>query len=233
MAVTDAPSFSPSSRAASTVIDATRRWPFTSISTFAMAAPSLTLFTVPDSWLRALIFRAAQAIAGWRPPVPGLDAISYEPIGVVRSPYAALDGMPLQTVAAPEVEATVELEPRVHGALRDLDGFSHVWLLVHLHRVDGWSPEVVPFLDEDRPRGVLATRSPRHPNPIGLSLVELVGGEPGALRVRGADPLAGPPVLDVKPYVPLFDAREAARTGWFAAAAERARTLRSDTRYGA
>jgi tRNA (adenine37-N6)-methyltransferase len=161
--------------------------------------------------------------------------ITYLPIGVVRSPWAALDGMPLQTVAAPEVEATVALHERVHGALRDLDGFSHLWLLVHLHRVEGWAPEVVPFLDDDRPRGVLATRSPRHPNPIGLSLVELIAVEPGVLRVRGVDLLDGTPVLDVKPYVPLFDTRDpgTVRTGWFGAAAERVRTLRSDARYGA
>ncbi len=162
-----------------------------------------------------------------------VSEIAYEPIGVVRSPYAELDGMPLQTVASPEVEATIALHERVHGALRDLDGFSHVWLIVHLHGVDGWAPEVVPFLDDDRPRGVLATRSPRHPNPIGLSLVELVAVEPGALRIRGVDLLDGTPVLDVKPYVPLFDAREDVRTGWFAAAADRVRTLRSDGRYGA
>jgi tRNA (adenine37-N6)-methyltransferase len=163
------------------------------------------------------------------------EAITYIPIGVVRSSYAALDGMPLQTVAAAEVEATVALHERVHGALRDLEGFSHLWLLVHLHTVDGWAPEVVPFLDDERPRGVLATRSPRHPNPIGLSLVELVAVEPGALRIRGVDLLDGTPVLDVKPYVPLFDARDEAtvRTGWFGAAAGRVHTTRSDARYGA
>jgi tRNA (adenine37-N6)-methyltransferase len=160
-------------------------------------------------------------------------AVTYLPIGILRTPYAGLDGMPLQTVAAPEAEATVELHERVHGALRDLDGFSHLWLLVHLHRVDGWTPEVTPFLDDDRPRGVLATRSPRHPNPVGLSLVELLAVEPGALRIRGIDLLDGTPVLDVKPYVPLFDARVDVRTGWFADAAERVRSVRSDARYGA
>jgi tRNA (adenine37-N6)-methyltransferase len=162
-----------------------------------------------------------------------LPEITYVPIGVVRSPYTTLDGMPLQTVAAAEVEATVELHPRVHGALRDLDGFSHVWLVVHLHRVDGWTPEVTPFLDDARPRGVLATRSPRHPNPIGLSLVELLAVAPGALRIRGLDLLDGTPVLDVKPYVPLFDARADVRAGWFETAAERVRDVRSDDRYGA
>jgi tRNA-Thr(GGU) m(6)t(6)A37 methyltransferase TsaA len=156
--------------------------------------------------------------------------IAYTPIGVVRSPYAALDGMPLQTVAEPEVEARVELEESVHGALRDLDGFSHLWLITHLHQVEGWTPEVVPFLDTVK-RGVLATRSPRHPNPIGLSLVELVAVEPGALRVRGIDLLDGTPVLDIKPYVPLFDAREGARAGWFADAGPRVHEVRSDRRY--
>jgi tRNA-Thr(GGU) m(6)t(6)A37 methyltransferase TsaA len=160
-----------------------------------------------------------------------VKAIAYEPIGVVRSPYASLDGMPLQTVAAPEVEARVELIPAVHGALRDLDGFSHLWLIVHLHTVDGWTPEVVPFLDTVE-RGVLATRSPRHPNPIGLSLVELARVEDGVLHVRGIDLLDGTPVLDVKPYVPLFDAREGARAGWFEQVGERVHEVRSDRRYG-
>jgi tRNA-Thr(GGU) m(6)t(6)A37 methyltransferase TsaA len=160
------------------------------------------------------------------------EPVIYTPIGVVRSPYAALDGMPLQTVAAEEVEAAVELDARVHAALRDLDGFSHLWLITHLHRVDGWTPEVVPFLDS-QPRGVLATRSPRHPNPIGLSLVELLAVEPGRVRIRGIDLLDGTPVLDLKPFVPLFDAREDVRTGWFGAAAERVHAVRSDARYGA
>lgn len=129
-----------------------------------------------------------------------MSSIAYTPIGVLRSPYRTLDDMPLQTVAAPDVEARVELEESVHGALRDLDGFSHVWLLVHLHASSGWKPEVVPFLDTEA-HGVLATRSPRRPNPIGLSLVELAAVEPGALVVRGIDLLDGTPVLDVKPVL--------------------------------
>lgn len=110
-----------------------------------------------------------------------MSGIAYSPIGVVRSPYTALEGMPLQTVAAQDVEARVELEPALRGARRDLDGFSHLWLVTHLHAVDGWRPEVVPFLDTVA-RGVLATRSPRRPNPIGISLVELVAVESEARR---------------------------------------------------
>ncbi|MDP9293461.1 MAG: tRNA (N6-threonylcarbamoyladenosine(37)-N6)-methyltransferase TrmO [Actinomycetota bacterium] len=159
-----------------------------------------------------------------------MGPIAYIPIGVLRSPYSALDGMPLQTVATPEVEARVELDPSVHGALRDLDGFSHLWLLAHLHTVDGWSAEVVPFLDTV-PRGLLATRSPRRPNPIGLSLVELVRVDAGVLHVRGIDLLDGTPILDVKPYVPLFDVREDARAGWFEQAGPRVHHVRSDRRY--
>jgi tRNA-Thr(GGU) m(6)t(6)A37 methyltransferase TsaA len=160
-------------------------------------------------------------------------AVSYVPIGVVRSPYGRLDGMPLQTAAAPEVDATVELEPRVHGALRDLDGFSHLWLVVHLHRVTGWQPEVVPFLDDERPRGVLATRSPRRPNPIGLSLARIVAVDDLAVVIAGVDLLAGTPVLDLKPYVPLFDAPSEAdvKAGWFEGRAERVFERRSDDRF--
>ena len=156
--------------------------------------------------------------------------IEYAPIGVVRSPYTALDGMPLQTVAAAEVDATVELVPAVHGALADLADFSHLWLIVHLHRVVEWRPEVVPFLDS-RAHGVLATRSPRRPNPIGLSLVELVAVERGVLRIRGVDVLDGTPVLDIKPYVSLFDVREGSRDGWFGPLADRVHDVRSDRRY--
>ena len=150
-----------------------------------------------------------------------MTAITYDPIGVVRSPYATLDDMPLQTVAAPDVEARVELIPAVHGALLDLDGFSHLWLLVHLHVGDGWRPVVVPYLDTV-PHGVLATRSPRRPNPIGLSLVELATVEPAVLHVRGIDLLDGTPVLDVKPYVPLFD-RAGRHPGRLVRSARRAR----------
>jgi tRNA (adenine37-N6)-methyltransferase len=159
-----------------------------------------------------------------------MDPIAYTPIGVVRSPYTVFEGMPLQTVAASDVEARVELEPPLRGALRDLDGFSHLWLVTHLHTVDGWRAEVVPFLDTVA-RGVLATRSPRRPNPIGLSLVELVAVEGGVLHVRGIDLLDGTPVLDVKPYVPLFDARGNARAGWFEHAGPRVHEVRSDRRY--
>jgi len=151
-------------------------------------------------------------------------------IGVVRTPFTSLDGMPLQTVAGEGVEGTVELDPELAPALRDLTAFSHVWLVTDLHRSDGYELEVVPFLDTER-RSLFATRSPRRPNPIGLSLVRVLRVDGATLRIADLDLLDGTPVLDIKPYVPLFDRRETDRTGWFGEAAGRVFEVRSDARY--
>jgi tRNA-Thr(GGU) m(6)t(6)A37 methyltransferase TsaA len=103
--------------------------------------------------------------------------ISYRPIGIVRSPFKDTAGMPIQPAAARGVKGTVEIEPEYCKGLKDLDGFSHVYLLYHFHLSKGFSLSVKPFLDE-RPHGVFATRAPRRPNAIGLSVVRL-------LRVEG------------------------------------------------
>ena len=151
-------------------------------------------------------------------------------IGRVRSPFTTLEGMPLQTVAASGVAGTVELRDEFAPALRDLAGFSHAWLLCDLDRSSGFEVEVVPYLD-DQPRSLFATRSPRRPSPIGLSVVRVVGVDGAILHVEELDLLDGTPVLDIKPYVPLFDARETTRIGWFGEAAERVFDVRSDARY--
>jgi tRNA-Thr(GGU) m(6)t(6)A37 methyltransferase TsaA len=161
---------------------------------------------------------------------PDSTSIRYEPIGVVRSPFRELEGMPLQPVAAADVRGQIEIyEPFVAG-LADLDGFSHIYVLAHMHRARTGGLSVVPFLD-DTARGVFATRSPRHPNPIGLSVVRLLGVNGAVLELAGVDLLDGTPVLDLKPYVPEFDAVAAERTGWLAAAAERVHSVRADRRF--
>jgi tRNA-Thr(GGU) m(6)t(6)A37 methyltransferase TsaA len=156
-----------------------------------------------------------------------------EGIGVVRSPFHECEGMPLQAVAAQEVEGTVELAPRFAPGLRDLEGFSHVHLVTWLHRAprDG-RLEVIPFLDEVA-RGVFATRSPRRPNPIGLSVVRLLAVEGARLSIRGVDLLDGTPVLDLKPYVPGFDCIAAERVGWLEARAADVHVRRADGRLAA
>jgi tRNA-Thr(GGU) m(6)t(6)A37 methyltransferase TsaA len=163
-------------------------------------------------------------------PDDPLTAITYSPVGVLRSPFTRLEGMPLQAVAAGEIRARVEIRTELAPGLRDLDGFSHLHLITHLHRAAPGGLEVVPFLD-GTVRGIFATRSPRHPNPIGLSIVRLVSVTGSTLEITGVDLLDGTPVLDIKPYVPTFDWVSAERTGWLQGVAERVHHVRADRRF--
>jgi tRNA-Thr(GGU) m(6)t(6)A37 methyltransferase TsaA len=159
------------------------------------------------------------------------EPIIYEAIGYVRSPHTSLDGMPLQPAADDSGPSRIVLTEPHRGALQDLADFSHVWVLAHLHESVGWASTVDPFLG-DRPRGTFATRSPHRPNPISISLCTLVAVEADALVVDGLDLLDGTPVLDLKPYVPLFDTPSGpVESGWFADRAELIFDRRSDARF--
>ena len=160
-----------------------------------------------------------------------VEPVVYRPIGLVASAHTDLDGMPLQPIADTSGESRIEVFEAHRGCLDDLDGFSHLWVLSHLHETTGWDPAVPTFLD-DTTHGTFATRSPRRPNPVGLSLAGIVAVEELAVVVDGIDLLAGTPVLDLKPYVPLFDVpREDVRSGWFDGRAERVFRRRSDDRF--
>ena len=158
-------------------------------------------------------------------------AVVYRPIGVVRSAYASLPGMPLQPQADELGRARIEVDAPYRRALADLDGFSHVWIVAHLHRVVGWEPLVRPFLGGETRRGVFATRSPRRPNPISISLARIVRVGRNRVEVDGIDLLDDTPVLDLKPHVPLFDRVEDATIGWFEGRADRISTVRTDERF--
>ena len=134
-----------------------------------------------------------------------VEPVVYRPIGLVASPHTDLDGMPLQPIADADGESRIEVFKAHRGCLDDLTGFSHLWVIAHLHETTGWDPAVATFLD-DRTHGTFATRSPRRPNAIGLSLARIVTVEELTVVVAGIDLLDGTPVLDLKPYVPLFDA---------------------------
>ena len=163
--------------------------------------------------------------------VPGTDSdIAYRAIGILRSPFQDIAGMPVQPVGAMGIAGHVEVHPEFARGLTDLEGFSHVFLLYHLHRVTGYDLMVKPFMDTSH-HGIFATRSPKRPNPIGLSVLELAGIEGNTVHLRNIDILDGTPVLDIKPYVPRFDVWEGERTGWFATKAQQADTLRSDDRF--
>ena len=159
-----------------------------------------------------------------------IPAIAYRAIGLLRSPFSDIQGMPVQPVGALGVAGQVEVHPDYAEGLRDLEGFSHVFLLYHLHRVAGYDLVVRPFLD-NADHGIFATRSPKRPNPIGLSVLELAGVEGLTVHLRNVDVLDGTPVLDIKPYVPHFDVWEAGRVGWFERNAAKAGSYRSDDRF--
>jgi len=156
--------------------------------------------------------------------------IKYEPIGVIHSPFKSTQGMPIQPAGAEGITGTVEVFDRFAEGLKDLDGFSHVILIYHLHRSSGFKLLTVPFMDTVK-RGVFATRAPHRPNPIGLSVINLIKIEGAVLHVRNIDILDGTPLLDIKPYVPDFDHHQVARFGWLEQARGRVRKERSDNRF--
>jgi tRNA (adenine37-N6)-methyltransferase len=159
------------------------------------------------------------------------EPVLYKPIGYVVSPHSEIDGMPLQAVADTRGSSTIEVSEEHVGCLADLEGFSHVWVLAHLHETIGWGATVQAFLDEV-PHGTFATRSPRRPNPISLSLARIVSVEPSEVVVDGLDLLSGSPVLDLKPFVPLFDTPTGdVRSGWFEGRAQRVFARTSDRRF--
>ncbi len=139
--------------------------------------------------------------------------IVYKSIGVIHSPHKEAKGTPIQPTAAAKLPGRVEIYPEYAAGLQDLDGFSHVILLYHFDRVGSFRLLVKPFLDTEF-RGVFATRAPTRPNPIGLSIVELVGVEGNYLDILGVDALDGTPLLDLKPYVDRFDVRQSKCQGW-------------------
>jgi tRNA-Thr(GGU) m(6)t(6)A37 methyltransferase TsaA len=139
--------------------------------------------------------------------------IEYKPIGIIHTPFSRPEGMPIQPAGAVGVHGTVEVFPQYEKGLKDLDGFSHIILLYHFHQSKEFNLQVVPFMDSQL-RGLLATRAPNRPNPIGLSLVKLRKVEGPILYVENVDILDGTPLLDIKPYVPEFNNQRSIRTGW-------------------
>jgi tRNA-Thr(GGU) m(6)t(6)A37 methyltransferase TsaA len=149
-----------------------------------------------------------------RPPAVPPAVLQLQPIGFARTPFTQKSAVPRQPALAADVEGTLELleSAQMADALADLEGFSHVWVIFWFHEAKGWRPKVLPPRSTVK-RGVLATRSPHRPNPLGLSVLKLVRVEGTTLHVRGVDMLDGTPVLDVKPYVPYADVVQAS-SGW-------------------
>lgn len=159
-----------------------------------------------------------------------MKEIRYRCIGVIHSPFTELRGMPIQASGARGVAGTVEVIPEYGDGLKDLEGFSHIFLLYHFHLSQGYSLMVKPYLD-DSLRGVFPTRAPRRPNALGISVVRLVGIEGCTLHIEDVDIADSTPLLDIKPYVPEFDSRKVKGIGWLAGKAERAAAMEADERF--
>jgi tRNA-Thr(GGU) m(6)t(6)A37 methyltransferase TsaA len=139
--------------------------------------------------------------------------------------------MPIQPSGAKGAAGEIHLESDLIEGLQDLDAFSHLILLYHFHASSGYNLRVKPFMDTVA-RGLFATRAPRRPNPIGLSVVRLASIEGNVLHILDVDVLDQTPLLDIKPYVPRFDTPEGdMRCGWLEKNADKSEHLRSDDRF--
>lgn len=139
---------------------------------------------------------------------------TFRPIGYVRSPYKTTQEIPKGLGAEHKAEGTLEILPEFEAGLADIEGFSHLFVIWFFDRSQGFELLGTPPSD-NRAHGVFATRSPRRPNPIGLTVVELLGREAPILHVRGLDMLDGTPILDIKPYLSSIP-MESLRRGWLA-----------------
>ena len=158
------------------------------------------------------------------------NEITFRPIGIIHSPFREPRGTPIQSAGARDVRGTIEVFPEYARGLKDVEGFSHIIVIYHFHLSGEAALEVKPYLD-DQLRGVFATRAPAHPNPIGISVVRLDRVDGNVLHIRGVDMVDGTPLLDIKPYVPEFDARAAERTGWLGRNVHKLSESRDDGRF--
>jgi len=159
-----------------------------------------------------------------------MEPIELRPIGVIRTPFTDIEGMPVQAAGAVGIAGRIELDPSLVEGLVDLETFSHLTLIYHLDRVTGARLTVKSFLD-DQYHGVFATRAPMRPNPIGLSTVRLISISGSTLEIEDVDILDGTPLLDMKPYVPGLDDRAGAVIGWYEGRLDRVSEIKSDGRF--
>ncbi len=159
-----------------------------------------------------------------------MNEIMYKPIGVVHSSFKEPKGTPIQPAGAKAINGTVEIFPEYAEGLKDVEGFSHIILIYHFHLSRRAPLKVKPYMDNEM-RGVFATRSPSRPNPIGISVVQLIKIENNILHIQDVDIVDGTPLLDIKPHVPEFDIREAVRIGWLGKNVHKLSASRDDGRF--
>ena len=156
--------------------------------------------------------------------------ITYQPIGIIHSPFKEPKGTPIQPSGGENIEATIEIFPEYVDGLKDLNGFSHIILISHFHLINKTELLVKPYMD-DNLHGVFATRAPVHPNPIGISIVRLNKIENNILYIRDVDIVDGTPLLDIKPFVTQFDIKEIKKIGWLEKNVQKLPDTKDDERF--
>jgi tRNA (adenine37-N6)-methyltransferase len=142
-----------------------------------------------------------------------MEQIVLNPIGVIHTPHKDIKNMPIQPIAAEGIKGYIEILPEYASGLKDLDGFSHITLLYHFHKIRGFELQVIPFMDT-RKRGIFSCKAPKRPNAIGTSTVRLLRVEGNIVYIEQVDMLDGTPLIDIKPFYPRYDNRENVTIGW-------------------
>jgi len=142
-----------------------------------------------------------------------MEDIFIKPIGIIHTPHTDVKDMPIQPIAAEGVKGYIELLPEFVAGLKDVEGFSHLTLFYHFHKINGYELVVTPFMDTEK-RGIFATKAPKRPNAIGLSTVKLIAVDGNILHIEQVDMLDGTPLIDIKPFYPRYDNRENVEIGW-------------------
>lgn len=140
--------------------------------------------------------------------------IQFTAIGFAKTSYQTLENMPIQGAKVAENIGEIILLPELTEGLTDLSGFSHIYVIFHLDKASKGALKVIPFLD-NQARGIFATRSPKRPNPIGLTIVEIEKIVNNTIFVKGLDLLNNTPIIDIKPYIQAFDNIPNTKDGWY------------------
>ncbi len=159
-----------------------------------------------------------------------MPEILFNSIGTISTAFKSIENVPIQNMGAKGFKGTIELLPQFVPGLKDLEGFSHLILLYHLNQVTHFNLTVTPFMDTEE-RGIFATRSPVRPNPIGLTVVKLIGIKDNIIAVENVDMLDQTPLLDIKPYLPLIDDIQNVSIGWLTGKIGQFETKKSDSRF--
>jgi tRNA-Thr(GGU) m(6)t(6)A37 methyltransferase TsaA len=158
-----------------------------------------------------------------------MNSIRIKPIGIVHSPFKSAEGTPIQPGGS-NAFGEIEIFDEYLEGLTDLDGFSHIIVLFHFHKIEQEKLIVKPYMDTVT-HGVFATRSPARPNRIGLSILKLEKITGNRLSVRNLDMLDETPIIDIKPFVPSMDYCEVEKTGWLEKNVHKHKTTKDDGRF--